>query len=278
MPIITRVSELRRVLEGVSRPIGVVPTMGNLHEGHLSLVHAAQRECPFVVATIFVNPMQFGPQEDFASYPRMLKEDASKLNAIGVKCVFAPGLDEVYPDGQDLQTVVSVPSLGDGLCGSHRPGHFDGVTTVVAKLLNMVQPDVAFFGEKDWQQLTIIRQMVRQLNMPVQIRGEPTVRDGEGLALSSRNQYLTTEERRVAPILYQTLMLIADSISNGNTRFTELEDDGSRRLAMAGFRPDYCAIRNAVNLQPPSAGAPLRVFAAAYLGQARLIDNVAVQR
>ena len=255
--------------------VGLVPTMGNLHEGHLALAQKARGACANVVATIFVNPTQFAPNEDFASYPRTLDEDVEHLEAAGVDLVFAPTTTEMYPRGREGLTRVSVPALANTLCGAARPGHFDGVATVVAKLLHLAAPHRAFFGEKDWQQLAIIRSMVRDLDMATQIVGVPTVRANDGLALSSRNQYLTPEERELAPLIHRKLCGVRDAIDAGEGDFAKLEAEAAHGLAAAGFAVDYVAVRDAERLVEPDSGTnSLRVLAAARLGRARLIDNV----
>ena len=233
---VSTISDLRSRLGAFRgrQKIGVVPTMGNLHDGHLELTRSAVQNSDVVVATVFVNPLQFGENEDFDDYPRTLEGDTAKLDAAGVDILFAPSTDEIFPESSGPRATVSVPELAGILCGAARPGHFDGVTTIVTKLFNIVQPDAAFFGEKDWQQLTIISAMARQLNMPVRIVGVPTVRAEDGLALSSRNQYLTDAERRDAPILYQTLQDIAHAIASGARNFRSLEQTGRRVLRQAG--------------------------------------------
>ena len=255
--------------------VGLVPTMGNLHAGHLALAVIAATECHATVASIFVNPLQFGAGEDFENYPRTFDDDAAQLEAQGIDILFAPTVEEVYPDGRDDTVVVTVPGLSRVLCGASRPGHFDGVATVVTKLLNMVGPDRAYFGEKDWQQLVLIQTMARGLDMPVDIVGVPTVRAPDGLALSSRNQYLTSAERKVAPVLHRTLMEIREAVAGGDRDFAALEERGRGRLAGSGFDVDYVSIRDARTLcEPGDEGSPLRILAAARLGRARLIDNV----
>lgn len=277
MDVARTISELREFHANLKKPIGLVPTMGNLHQGHLNLVKCSTEMSASTIATIFVNPLQFGPNEDFTSYPRMLDDDAALLQSLGVNVLFAPTDDEMYPEGRENHTSVVVPTLTKTLCGASRPTHFDGVTTVVAKLFNICQAQVAFFGEKDWQQLTVIKQMVRQLDIPIQIEGVPTNRHVDGLAMSSRNQYLTTEERRVAPKLYETLSDLASLAQSDEVDLRRLERDGSERLTLAGFSPDYIAIRDQHTLQETTCFArDLRVFGAAYLGKARLIDNVPV--
>ena len=257
--------------------IAFVPTMGNLHAGHIALVKKAGQRADFVVASIFVNPLQFGPNEDLDNYPRTLAADQEKLFDAGCHLLFAPSVEEMYPHGQANQTIVRVPGVSEGLCGGSRPGHFDGVSTVVSKLFNMVLPDLAVFGQKDFQQLAVIRTMVRDLNMPVQIISEPTVRDVDGLALSSRNGYLSVDERATAPLLYRTLTQLKDAIQNGRRDYSTLVAEGLESLRAAGLRPDYLEIRNAIDLQPVSdASAELVILAAAFLGKTRLIDNLMV--
>jgi pantoate--beta-alanine ligase len=255
--------------------IGLTPTMGNLHSGHVALVSKAVQRADFVVATIFVNPLQFGPNEDLATYPRTLAADQEKLLQAGCHLLFTPTVEEMYPHGMADQTLVSVPHLSEGLCGASRPGHFDGVATVVSKLFNMVQPDLAVFGEKDFQQLAVIRAMVRDLNMPIKIIGEPTVRADDGLALSSRNGYLSPEQRAAAPALYRVISQIGAAIRAGEQDFVGLLEDGRRQLEAAGFRIDYLEIRDASSLRPATAqDSDLVILAAAFLGKTRLIDNL----
>lgn len=239
------------------------------------LVTKAAQRADFVVASIFVNPLQFGANEDLDKYPRTLAADQERLLQAGCNLLFAPSAEEMYPDGMSVQTRVSVPHLSEGLCGASRPGHFEGVATVVSKLFNMVQPDLAVFGEKDFQQLAVIRAMVRDLNMPIQIIGEPTVRAEDGLALSSRNGYLTPEQRAIAPVLYRTLQHIAEAIGRGQRDFAALVADGQAQLSAAGLRTDYLEVRHAVSLRPAVIDdRDLVVIAAAYLGNTRLIDNL----
>jgi len=257
------------------RGIAFVPTMGNLHEGHLNLVRKARELCDTVVVSIFVNPMQFGPGEDWETYPRTLTADKEKLFAEGVQALFAPEVDEVYPDGMDAQSQVRVPELSETLCGADRPGHFTGVATVVAKLFNIAQPDVAVFGEKDFQQLSIIRKMVRDLCMPIEIVGIPTTRAEDGLALSSRNGYLTSEQRGTAPLLNQTLQECREAIACGFDNYRELEAHAKLKLIQAGFEPDYFEIRDAHTLRDVEESTEeVAILAAARLGRPRLIDNV----
>lgn len=255
--------------------IAFVPTMGNLHEGHMDLVRKARQLCDVVVVSIFVNPLQFGPSEDLDAYPRTLAADKEKLFSEGVQVLYAPATEDIYPDGMPVQTVVHVPELGDTLCGSSRPGHFDGVTTVVNKLFNIVQPDIAVFGEKDFQQLSIVRKMVRDLCMPVAIVGVSTVRENDGLARSSRNGYLTLEQRRIAPVLHQTLNSCREAIACGFDNFLQLESHARMRLLQAGFEPDYFAIRDSRTLRAVTEDTEeIAILAAARLGRTRLIDNV----
>lgn len=256
--------------------VALVPTMGNLHEGHLQLLKRACRSADKVVVSIFVNPMQFGPQEDFAAYPRTLKQDSLKLAENGAHLLFAPDVEELYPHGIDDSVRVEVPGLSDILCGAARPGHFTGVATVVAKLFNALRPQVAVFGDKDYQQLLVVRRMVADLCMAVEIIGEPTVRETDGLAMSSRNGYLSADERQRAPALYQTLQWLGERVSRGMD-FDALAAQGTNILRESGLHPDYVAIRRAEDLQPPQAAdSRLIILAAAWLGKTRLIDNLAV--
>ena len=256
--------------------IALVPTMGNLHEGHLQLLKRACRSADKVVVSIFVNPTQFGPQEDFTAYPRTLKQDSLKLAENGAHLLFTPDVEELYPHGIDNSVRVEVPGLSDILCGASRPGHFTGVATVVAKLFNALRPHVAVFGEKDYQQLLVVRRMVADLCMAVDIIGEPTVREMDGLAMSSRNGYLSAVERERAPALYQTLQWLADRVIRGMD-YEGLADQGMNILRESGFSPDYVTIRRAEELQPPQAAdSRLIILAAAWLGKTRLIDNLVV--
>jgi pantoate--beta-alanine ligase len=257
--------------------VGLVPTMGNLHEGHLSLIDTARRHgAGAVVVSIFVNPLQFGPKEDFATYPRTPEEDHAALAARQVSLVFAPGVDEMYPGGQAESTRVEVPGLSTILCGHFRPGHFVGVATVVTKLFNMVQPDFAVFGEKDYQQVLVIRRMTRDLRLPLEIVASATVREDDGLAMSSRNRFLTVEERARAPELHRALRDAAAGVVSGEVSFAAIEERGMARLEAAGFRPEYFAVRDALTLAEPSWDHRLVVLAAAWLGKTRLIDNLRV--
>ena len=257
--------------------IAFVPTMGNLHEGHLQLVREARAVAPRVVASIFVNPLQFGPNEDLDNYPRTLQADREKLAGEGVALLFAPDVATMYPRGTQHSTVVRVPEVSEGLCDDFRPGHFTGVATVVARLFNLVQPDVALFGEKDYQQLAVIRRMVDDLGWPIDIRGVATVREPDGLAMSSRNQYLGEAERRIAPVLHQTLCQVVSDIRARKTDYRALEKAAMDTLAKAGFNPEYVEIRHADTLRPAVPGErDCVVLAAARLGEARLIDNIRV--
>ena len=257
--------------------IAFVPTMGNLHEGHLDLVRKARCLCDVVVVSIFVNPLQFGPNEDLDAYPRTMAADKEKLFSAGVQVLYAPDVEEIYPEGMAAQTQVQVPDLGDTLCGSTRPGHFDGVTTVVSKLFNIVQPDVAIFGEKDFQQLSIVRKMVKDLCLPISIVGVATTRDEDGLAKSSRNGYLSSRQRRIAPVLHQTLNSCREAIACGFDNFLQLESHARMKLLQAGFEPDYFAIRDARTLRTVTDDSEvIAILAAARLGSTRLIDYVRV--
>ncbi len=255
--------------------VAFVPTMGNLHEGHLTLVRRAREVASRVVVSIFVNPLQFGPGEDFERYPRTLAADRMALEGVSADLLFLPAETEMYPNGRDACTQVEVPGLSGILCGASRPGHFRGVATVVTKLLNIVQPDVALFGEKDYQQLLVIRRLAADLDLPVAIAGVPTCREADGLAMSSRNGYLSAEERARAPSLNRTLRQIAERLAAGEGDYNALEQAGKEALLAAGLRPDYLAIR-AADLGEPARGKPLVVLGAAWLGSTRLIDNVTV--
>lgn len=259
--------------------IAFVPTMGNLHAGHGSLVSRASELADHVIASIFVNPLQFGPNEDFAAYPRTPEEDRQLLQCLHVEVLFAPEVDDIYPRGQETTARVHVPGLEDILCGAFRPGHFMGVATVVTKLLNLVQPDVAVFGEKDFQQLMIIRRAAVDLCMPVEIVGVQTTREQDGLAMSSRNRYLLPEQRAVAPQIFAALERARRAIESGFPDYAALEQAGAAALQQAGFRIDYFAIRDANTLQlPDSASDDLVILTAARIGRARLIDNVRARR
>ncbi|MGC2525673.1 MAG: pantoate--beta-alanine ligase [Stellaceae bacterium] len=273
------IGELRAHVAGWRRAgerIGLVPTMGALHAGHLALVRAARGDCGRVVATIFVNPKQFAPTEDLGAYPRREAADLDMLEAAGADLAFVPAGDEIYPAG--FSTLVRVGGLSEGLCGAHRVGHFDGVATVVTKLLIQSLPDIAYFGEKDYQQLLVIRRLARDLDLPVHIAGVPTVREPDGLALSSRNLYLSPDERRIAPGLARILREVAATLARSPATVAHATERGRDGLTRAGFNVEYLEIRDAETLAPvvDLVTAPCRVLAAAHLGRTRLIDNVPV--
>jgi len=258
--------------------VALIPTMGNLHEGHLSLVRIAREHAERVVVSIFVNPTQFAKGEDLESYPRTLERDKRRLKRLNVDLIFVPDVDTMYPFGTDSATSVTVPVLTDELCGSFRPGHFDGVTTVVSRLFGLVQPDVAVFGQKDYQQQLIIRRMVEDLNLPIQVFVGPTVREEDGLAKSSRNQYLSENERAIAPALFATISRTGDKLKDGNQHFTDLEKEAMNELGDSGFEPEYISIRRAGDMgEPDQSSRELVILASAWLGEARLIDNLVVE-
>ena len=276
MLVIHTIAELRARLQGLTG-IAFVPTMGNLHQGHLDLVRIARQHCQFVVVSIFVNPLQFGVNEDYSKYPRTLEQDCKMLEQSGVDMVFAPSERDLYPQPQ--QVTVELPPIANELCGAFRPGHFRGAATVVLKLLNIVQPHIAVFGKKDYQQLYLMRQMTAQLNLPVEIIGGETVRASDGLALSSRNQYLNVAERTEAIFLYQNLIGIRLAITDGATDFIKLERQAIEVLTARGWRVDYVSIRAQANLaEPITRECNLVILAAARLGRTRLIDNLEVLR
>ena len=259
--------------------IAFVPTMGNLHDGHLALIDAAKKQADRTVASIFVNPLQFGEGEDFETYPRTLDEDSSQLASRGVDLLFAPPVEVMYPQAHQLQTRVEVPDVSHILDGEFRPGFFVGVATVVCKLFNMVQPDLAVFGEKDYQQLHIIKRMVEDLQMPIEIMASPTVREPDGLAMSSRNNYLDAQQRQSAPLIHRALQQVADAIKRGEANYTQLESEAAATLEHAGFVVDYFTVRNANTLNPAKAGeSNLVILTAARLGQTRLIDNIIISQ
>ncbi len=273
MQIFSTAAELRQRLKGETS-VAFVPTMGNLHEGHIELVRMARAHGKCVVVSIFVNPLQFGPSEDFAKYPRTLAADCEKLEGLA-DVVFAPGVSEMYPEQQTI--FVEPPPIADELCGAFRPGHFRGMATVVLKLFNLVKPDTAIFGKKDYQQLAIIRQMVAQFNLPISIVGAETARAGDGLALSSRNQYLSPAERAAAPLLYRTLQGIAGRLRAGEKDMEQIQQAAVEALANQGWKPEYVAVREQATLAIPAAGErKLVILAAARLGATRLIDNLEV--
>lgn len=278
MIAVTTSADVRRELMTIRRAdkrVGFVPTMGNLHAGHIKLINVAREHADFVVASIFVNPMQFGPNEDFASYPRTPNKDHEALIAAGVDLLFTPTTEEMYPRGMAAQTVVEVPNLSEILCGSVRPGHFRGVTTVVSHFFNVVQPEVAVFGKKDYQQLMLIRLMVSDLGMPIEIIGVDTVREADGLAMSSRNNYLQPQERLTAAGLYATLLKLREEIARDTSMLPSVSALGMRRLQELGFRPDYVNVVRRQDLSSATAqDRELVILAAAWLGHTRLIDNL----
>jgi len=280
MITVERIEALRdvvRLWRNEGARIGFVPTMGSLHAGHMSLLSAARFRADRVIASVFVNPLQFGPGEDFERYPRSPGDDQQLLADAGCDLLFLPGVDEMYPQGRQSATRISVKPLSEILEGAHRPGHFDGVATVVAKLFGIVQPDVAVFGEKDYQQLAVIRRMTADLEMPVEIVGAPTVRSPDGLAMSSRNRYLSEGERAAAPKIHAALRGVAGRIDAGSRDYAELGGWGTAQLQAAGMKPDYFELRDAATLlEPTPATRELVVLVAARLGKARLIDNLRV--
>jgi len=257
--------------------VALVPTMGNLHAGHASLVEIAREHAERVVVTIFVNPTQFGEGEDFDDYPRTLERDVRRLRKLRADILFTPGAETVYPFGTEQATMVTVPYLSDNFCGSFRPGHFDGVTSVVARLFALVRPDVAIFGQKDYQQQLVIRRMAEDLSLPVKIVCAPTIREDDGLAMSSRNSYLNSEERALAPKFHETLAAIGTELQSGKRDYKAREAEATEALEKHGFRVDYIAIRRAQDLSEPDRDCDeIVILAAAHLGDTRLIDNVVV--
>ncbi len=274
---ISAMRDLSRSWRRRGERVGLVPTMGNLHDGHLSLIEAVQPLCDRVVVSIYVNPLQFGPSEDYASYPRTWDADLSRLRECGIAAVFAPDDGQMYPQGRENCCRIEVPGLSDVLEGSSRPGHFSGVATVVAKLFNIVEPDIAAFGEKDLQQLRVIERLVADLNIDVSILGVPTVREPEGLALSSRNRYLTADERATAPQLYRALCQVRERLRSSKSDIASAEAEALASLTAAGFRPDYVRVLCFNDLAAPSERcSQLVAVAAAWLGQTRLIDNLRI--
>lgn len=276
MKTLPTIQEIRHALaqeRKKGRRIGFVPTLGNLHEGHMALIRAAKAQADCVVASVFVNPMQFAANEDLDAYPRTLEADQEKLIQEGTDYLFAPTAREMYPEGVNTQIII--PVLSNILCGASRPGHFTGVATICTKLFNIVQPDVSMFGEKDFQQLTIIRHMVEDLCIPVSIVGVQTGRAEDGLALSSRNAYLSPEERQAAPELYRSLRKAREAIQNGERDYYRIEQAAIEQITAAGFKNDYFHVMNRNTLETPtSADQELIILAAAQLGKARLIDNL----
>jgi len=278
MQIIKTITELRSSLRSQDN-VAFVPTMGNLHAGHIQLVEVAKQHADYVVVSIFVNPLQFGPTEDLASYPRTLQADCEKLKAAGASIVFTPTVEEMYADfdGKNLNQTMTItpPPIANELCGATRPGHFSGVATVVMKLFNMVQPSVAIFGQKDFQQLFIIKHMVKQFNLPINIIGVDIVREPSGLAMSSRNGYLTEAQRTSASKLNSVLQSIVNSIKSGSKNYSELEQQAKSALNSQGWMTDYISIRSSESLLPAlTTDQKLVVLGAANLGNTRLIDNL----
>ncbi|QPK62205.1 pantoate--beta-alanine ligase [Methylomonas sp. LL1] len=280
MHTVTTIDALRHSIQQwrqAGHSIAFVPTMGNLHAGHFKLIETARQQADKVVVSIFVNPTQFGPNEDFASYPRTERQDSQNLTARGTDLLFLPSVAEMYP--RPSQTRVSVGGLSTLHCGAIRPGHFDGVAMVVCKLLNMVQPDRLLLGEKDFQQLAVIRRMVADLNIPVEIQGVATVREADGLAMSSRNGYLSSQERPLAPLLYQALRTVRDAVLQGSQDYHTLVDQQSRILTQSGFLMDYFQVCRSIDLLPATAeDQDLVILIAAKLGKTRLIDNIYFSR
>lgn len=274
---IPQLREQRREWQLKGESIAFVPTMGNLHQGHLRLVKEAKKHADVVVVSIFVNPLQFGPDEDLDAYPRTLDDDKAALEALGVDLLFTPVASDIYPRGLEQQTFVEVPGLSYMICGASRPGHFRGVATIVSKLFNMVQPNMAFFGKKDFQQLQVIKAMVTDLSMNLQIFGVETERENDGLAMSSRNNYLSPEERQKAPVLYQRLLELSDHIELGRRDFSRLIAEQKAKLTEQGFKVDYIEIRAAETLlHPGHEDTNLVILAAAFMGKTRLIDNLQI--
>jgi pantoate--beta-alanine ligase len=280
MDVVRTVDELRQqlhLLRNGGGRVAFVPTLGNLHAGHVKLVQHARAVSKHVVVSIFVNPLQFGAGEDYASYPSTIDRDRAVLDELQTDVLFLPGVDDIYPGGAHATTTVVVPQLNAMLEGAHRPTHFDGVSTVVAKLFGLVQPDIAVFGEKDYQQLLLIRQMVADLCMPIRIDAVATMREPDGLAMSSRNSYLAAADRAIAAQLYRTLLDVKTVVEHGERDFAGLEQEALRQLEAGGFTPDYVCIRRASDLAEPAPGdQQLRVLAAVILGPARLIDNISI--
>ena len=280
MRVFHTVSGLRDALKAARLKglrIGFVPTMGNLHEGHLALVKQARSSCDIVVCSIFVNALQFGLNEDWDKYPRTYEMDCDKLRDSGCDYLFHPEDTEMYPNGLDTQSRVICPTMTDVLCGASRPGHFEGVTTVVSKLFNIVQPDEAIFGIKDYQQLAVIRRMAEDLCMPVQITAAPIYREADGLAMSSRNSYITEEERPRVTVLKESLEWVAEQIEGGARNFTQLEETAIQRIADAGFKTDYITVTNSKTLDPAAEDdLEITVLGAIYTSAARLIDNLSI--
>ncbi len=280
MQVFHTVNGLREVLRehrNSNKSIGFVPTMGNLHDGHLALIKQARETNDIAVCSIFVNALQFGLNEDWDKYPRTYVSDCEKLDQVGCDYLFYPEDSEMYPNGLDTQSRVVCPTMTDVLCGASRPGHFEGVTTVVSKLFNIVQPDEAIFGIKDYQQLAVIKRMTEDLCLPVKIISAPIHREADGLAMSSRNIYITEDERPKVKVLKQALELIAQKIQAGNLDFLTLELEAKKRIESAGFRPDYVTISNSKTLEPAAVDDhQITVLGAMYTDSARLIDNISI--
>jgi pantoate--beta-alanine ligase len=281
MQSITEIKSLRSQVKAwrqAGLSVALVPTMGNLHRGHFSLVEKAKTLADKVVVSIFVNPMQFGANEDLDSYPRTLDADKQGLADLETDILFIPSVETIYPNGLGAQSFVDVPGISMGYCGGSRPGHFKGVATVVTKLFNLVQPDYACFGEKDFQQLQVVKTMATDLSIPVEIIGVPTMREVSGLAMSSRNGYLSTEERQTAPVLFNTLKHCAQQLKNGNKDFATLENEAKSALEDAGLKPDYFSIAQRDTLKAATLeDTRFVILAAAFLGSVRLIDNIQVE-
>ena len=280
MKTVNNIPSLRAELKNARRQgktIAFVPTMGNLHAGHIKLVDRAKLEAEVVVVSIFVNPLQFGANEDLDNYPRTLAADQEKLFDAGTDLLFTPSVDDIYPEGMEPHAKLTVPIITNTLCGAARPGHFDGVTTVVNKLFNIVQPDVAVFGQKDFQQLAVIRKMVKDFCIPIEIIGESTARAADKLALSSRNGYLSKQERAIAPTIFHAIDNIKQAIANGERQYDQLIEDAKVMLTDAGFSIDYVEVRDAFSLMTPTPeSSELVILVAAKLGTTRLIDNLTI--
>jgi len=279
---IETVAELRQLVETwreAGDSIALVPTMGNLHAGHMSLVELAAAHAEHVIVSVFVNPTQFGPNEDFADYPRTPEKDVRRLSRAGVDVLFRPAVDEMYPGGTESATQVWVPELSEILCGNSRPGHFAGVASVVCRLFSLTSPDVAVFGQKDYQQLVVLRKMTSDLHLPIQILAGPTERADSGLALSSRNNFLSDTDKETGATIYAALTSVCEALKAGGGDIAALENEAIQVLRAAGLEPEYFAVRRAIDLAAPAAGdANLAVLAAARIGGVRLIDNMLVTR
>jgi pantoate--beta-alanine ligase len=277
----TKIKDLRQILKTArseGKSIALIPTMGNLHEGHLQLVRQARNRYDFIVCSIFVNPLQFSESEDLSAYPRTLEADRESLRCESCSCLFLPSIKEVYGDGLEQQTSVHVPGLTKNFCGNSRPGHFEGVATVVTKLFNIVQPDAAFFGLKDYQQFLVIRKLTQDLALEIAIHGIETHREESGLAMSSRNNYLSPQHREQAAGLYRCLKSCAEKIQQGNTDFQQLEKDAKKELKQASLKQDYFQICDADSLQTPTTDTQhIAILGAVFVGKSRLIDNVRFQ-